>query len=93
MQDRTRRVRGEGGGGAVSGSNSDGGGWRTGGAGGGEGAGGCGGGEMRIVDSVRSSTNKFHPGTRHIFSLAIHHRFLNPNQQSLQSDSGGRSGT
>ena len=62
----------------------------TGGRGGG---GGCGGDEMRIVDSVRSSTFKYHPGTRHIFSLAIHHRIPNPSQQSLQSDSGGRSGT
>jgi len=43
---------------------------------------------MRIVDSVRSSTVKYHPGTRHIFSLAIHHRFPNPNQDILHSDSG-----
>jgi len=48
---------------------------------------------MRIVHSVRSSTLKYHPGTRHLFSRAVHHSFPTLIQQSLQSDSGGRSRT
>jgi len=49
-------------------SNSEGGGWRTGGVGG---EGGMGNAEATRCGSF---TSKYLPGTRHMFLLAIHHR-------------------
>jgi len=49
----------------------------------------------RCESSIASGCRplKYHPGIRHIFSIAIHPLFPNPNQKCVQSDSGRRSGT